>query len=303
MKKIILFIALLFLANICFSQSFTAETGYLYLGANDTEQNGVIKVLSGVLKKNDKIDIYAETGRKFTAIVTKITDNNNQELKEAKPNQDAYFDLKFTENPSTGKDYLRKGYKIYPSGFKPAKDVTDPKPTNEKPNFSTTLDGKPWKANVTYKGAVLWRKGLKNYAYDKPYLQLQFASILPPDERLITIQVFSPKESTAKYTAEDMEVNFSGAIDGKKESTTMYGFVNGKAKPNFVLEITNWQKSGDNKALISGKIYGEIPEILIFGKSKQINRFENGVFENVAVEIINEQHDLKKMLNTGGIKN
>lgn len=298
MKKI-LFLLLISLNS--FAQTFTAETGYLYLGEKDTEMNGGMEIKSGIIKKNDKIDIYAPSGRKFTATITKISGKGNQEVSQIKAGEYGYFDLKFTENPSTGKDYVNKGFKVYPAGFQAnttaMKAETDAK-LAASVNFKTTLDGKPFRGKTTYKGASLWRKGIKNYI-NKPYLQLQFGCVDSPDTRTLTVQVFNPKESTASYTAKDMEVNFSGTVDGNSANTTIFGFVNGKTTPNFTLEITKWQTSG-NKAIISGKIYGELPEVKILGRSTKVNRFENGIFENIEVEIFNDQADLKEMMKAAG---
>jgi hypothetical protein len=283
------------------AQKFTAETGYLYLGEKDTELSGGMEILSGVIKKNDKIDIYAPTGRKFTATVIKITGNDNQEVAQVKAGEYGYFYLRFTENPSKGSDYITKGYRVYPFDFPvntaATKAEADAK-LSASINFKATLDGKPFRAKVTYKGASLWRQGAKNYI-EKPYLQLQFASVDAPDTRVLTIQIFNPKEAPAKYSSKDMEVNFSGTIDGNRANTTLFGFVNGKATPNFIVEITKWKASG-NKAIISGIINGELPEIKILGRSTKVNRFENGVFENIEVEVINEKQDLKEMMKAAG---
>lgn len=284
-----------------FAQTFTAETGYLYLGEKETEMNGGIEIKSGIVKKNDKIDIYAPSGRKFTATITKISGKGNEDLAQVKAGEYGYFDLKFTENPSTGKDYVNKGFKVYPAGFQAnttAMKAEADKKLTASVNFKTTLDGKPFRGKVTYKGASLWRKGIKNYI-NKPYLQLQFSSVDAPDTRTLTVQIFNPKESTASYTAKDMEVNFSGAVDGNTANTTIFGFVNGKARPNFTLEITKWQALG-NKAIISGKINGDLPEVKILGRSAKVNRFENGIFENIEVEIFNDQADLKEMMKAAG---
>jgi hypothetical protein len=285
-----------------FAQKFTAETGYLYSGEKETELSGGMEILSGVIKKNDKIDIYAPTGRKFTATIIKITNEANQEVAQIKAGEYGYFYFRFTENPSKGSDYITKGYKVYPAGYQvnttAMKAESDAK-LSASVNFKSTLDGKPFRGKVTYKGASLWRKGVKNYI-EKPYLQLQFACVDAPDTRVLTIQVFNPKEAPAKYSSKDMEVNFSGTVDGNTANTTIFGFVNGKATPNFTLEITKWQPSG-NKAIISGKINGDLPEVKILGRSTKVNRFENGVFENIEVEIFNEQADLKEMMKaTGG---
>lgn len=298
MKKILF----LLLASISgFAQTFTAETGYLYLGEKETELSGGLEIKSGIIKKNDKIDIYAPTGRKFTATITKISGKDNQEVVQIKAGEYGYFDLRFTENPSKGSDYVTKGYKVYPAGFQAnttSMKAEADKKLAESVNFKSTLDGKAFRGKVTYKGASLWRKGVKNYI-DKPYLQLQFASVDAPDTRSLTIQVFYPKETPAKYSSKDMEVNFSGTVDGNTANTTIFGFVNGKATPNFTLEITKWQASG-NKAIISGKVNGDLPEVKILGRSTKVNRFENGVFENIEVEIFNDQADLKEMMKAAG---
>lgn len=299
MKKIL--ILLLFSQQI-FAQAFTAETGYLYLGDKDTELSGGLDIKSGVIKKNDKIDIYAPSGRKFMATIIKITGDNQQEVSQIKAGQYAYFDLKFTENPSTGKDYINKGFKVYPAGFQA--NTTTMKAESEKKlaqsvNFKATLDGKAFRGKVSYKGASLWRKGVKNYV-DKPYLQLQFICVDEPDSRGLTIQVINPKEAPASYSVRDMEVNFSGAADGNANNTTIYGFVNGKGDTDFSLEITKWQKVSNEKAIISGKVTGSLREIKLFGKGSKMNKFENGIFENIELEIFNTQPDLKEMIKASG---
>lgn len=306
MKKLLNSFILLFLlwgfGAYSFAQSFTAEVGTLFLSDKPTEQFGNLKIITGVIKKGDKIEIYAETGRKFTATITKIKGDSDDEVKLLKAGEYGFFDLTFTEDPGTGKDYLRAGYKAYSLGYKPniagIKAEAEAKITASV-NFKSMLDGKFFRGKVTYKGASLWRKGVKNFAYNKPYSQLQFGCVDTPDTRTLTVQVFNPKESTASYTAKDMEVNFSGTVDGNSANTTIFGFVNGKASPNFTLEITKWQVSG-NKAIISGKINGELPEVKILGRSTKVNRFENGVFENIEVEIFNEQADMKELIKKAG---
>jgi hypothetical protein len=292
---------LLFIIQKASAQIFTAETGYLYLGNTEIELSGGLEIKSGIIKKNDKIDIYAPTGRKFTATIVKITNKEYAEINQVKAGEYGYFDFKFTENPSKGRDYVSKGYKVYPAGFKAnAAGIKAEAETKlaQSVNFKSTLDGKAFRGKVTYKGASYWRKGVKNYI-ERPYLQLQFACVDSPDDRILTIQIFNPKENVAKYTAKDMEVNFSGAIDGNKNNTTIYGFVNGKASPNFNLEITKWQTAG-TKATISGKINGDLPEVKILGRSNKINSFENGTFENIEVEIFNDQADMKDMMKKAG---
>ncbi len=285
-----------------FAQTFTAETGYLFLGNTATELSGGLEIKTGIVKKNDKIDIYAPSGRKFTATIVKITNKEYDEINQVKTGEYGYFDLKFTENPSTGKDYITKGYKAYPAGFQvnlgEMKAETAAK-IAKSINFKSTLDGKEFRGIVTYKGATYWRKGVKNLI-EKPYLQLQFRSVDEPDDRSLTIQIFRPKESPAQYGVVDMEVNFSGTADGNINNTAIYGFVNGRADTKFNLEITKWQSVSSTKAIISGKINGDLREIKILGRTSKVNKFENGVFENIEVEIFNEQADMKEMMKAAG---
>lgn len=293
---------LLLVAPPLFAQSFTAETGTLFLGDEPTVRSGNVKVLSGVLKKNDKVDIYAETGRKFTAIVTEISGAGNQPVNEAKPNQFAFVTLRFTEDPSKGSDYVREGYKVYPMGFKVntgALKADAEAKLAKSVQFKARLDGKTFRGKVTHKGATLWRKGVKNLV-EKPYLQLQFACVDEPDTRTLTIQVFHPKEAPATYRAKDLEVNFSGAADGNANSTTLYGFVNGKGDTDFTLEITKWQAVSSGKALLSGTVSGDLKEVKLIGKSARSNRFETGVFENIEVELFNTQPDFKDLMKSAG---
>jgi hypothetical protein len=276
------------------AQSFTGKTGYIFVGDTPNEFTGSIEVLTGVLKKGATIDVYAETGRKFTLVVTKMDVKENKDASEAKAGQNPFVYLHTTDNASGGDDYLREKYMVYPHGFKPT-GAPSTASTSAKAVFAATIDGKTFKAGNSYKGALLYRKGIKNYQ-ERPFLQLSFASIQSPDTRQLLIQVFNPKESAARYGAKDMEINFSGTIDGNKDHTTIYGFVNGKADTEFTLEITKWQKVSDTKAVISGKVYGDLREVKILGRPKLINKFANGSFENVEVEIHNEEADMKRMM-------
>ncbi|GAB3524569.1 hypothetical protein [Emticicia fontis] len=294
MKKILFF--LLFISSSVLGQTFTAETGDIYIGEPKGNYYGIFIIKTGMLKSTDVLEIYSNSGFKYTARIIKITDLDTRALlKEIKSGQSAFIDFFTADDPGNYNDALRKGFKVYPKGVKPDGKLLDIN-ESKRPDLLVTLDSKPFRAALTYKGAVLWRKGVKNYANNKPYLLLQFGSVIAPDDRIISIQIFNPKEMPTKYSVKDMEVNFSGSIDGKKENTTIYGFVNGKADTDFTIEITRWQIVSDKKAIISGKIYGELREVKILGIAKKINRFENGSFENIEIEIMNNQPDLKEMI-------
>jgi hypothetical protein len=299
MKIRLLFLPFIFLFSInIFGQTFTAETLDIYIGEPKGNYFGAFKILSGVMKSGEEVAIHAETGRKFICKITKMEDKNNNPLTQAKAGKIVYVDFFTTDDASGGKDYLRKGYKIFPKNFNIAGNSNgnskSPVPF-KKAQFQATLDGKLFRANITYKGASYWRKGVKNFR-EEPYLQLLFGNADAIDTRNLLIQIIKPKESPAVYTEKDLEINFSGAIDGKKENTTIYGFVNGKADTKFTVEITKWQKVSATKAIISGKISGDLREILLIANGEKVNTFANSVFENVEVEIFNEQQDLDKMM-------
>jgi hypothetical protein len=277
---------LLLLTTPLLAQRFSAYTRDMYLTDNEKVLSGMLTVELGQIAKTDTLHIYAETGRRFTATIIKISDRDEQELTSLGAGQSADFRLLFTENPSTGKDYLRAGYKVYPSDYSPASTVNA---TSSQAQLQSTIDGKKFQGKITYKGALYLKKGIKGMN-EKPYLQLQFAAANAPDERILTIQIFNPKEAKAKYTAADLEINFSGSPDGNKDNTVLYGFVNGKATENFNIEISKWQRSG-NKVIISGKFGGILPEVLVIGRSKNKIRFENAVFEDVELEIFEDRVD------------
>lgn len=268
------------------AQSFTSESGDLYSTNDPIKYSCSVTVLTGVLKKTDKIDFYAPKGTKYSAIILEMT-QDYQPVNEIKAGQFGNIVVKFSQDFSGAKDYPTYKSKILPSGSAPNSAATN---IEEKAasSFVTTLNGKEWKAKVPYKGALLMRKGLSYLNINKSCLQLQFGSTIPSDQRTLTIQIFNPRESPAKYTARDMEVNFSGAASAADKSPAIYGFVNGKSFPDFTLEIKEWKNAGNNRVLISGVITGELPEVVLLGKSDKKVRFENGRFQNVEVEIINE---------------
>lgn len=277
------------------AQSFTAVTGEIFVNEPKGNYMGGMQVLTGVMKKGETIEAYAETGRKFTLKITKLEVGDNKDAAEARPGQYVFVHLYTAEDASGGSDYLRKGYKVYPKGFKVSGNSTANTTSTQRADFTATLDGKAFKAEVSYKGALLYRKGIENYQ-PKPFLQLSFRSIQSPDTRQLLIQILNPKGAPAKYGVKDMEVNFSGTADGNPDHTTIYGFVNGKADTEFTVEITQWQAVSSTKAIISGKIYGELREVKILGKAKTVNKIANGVFENVEVEIYSESADMKEMM-------
>ncbi len=282
-----------------FSQSFVGETGDIFLGNEKNTFAGNIKIISGVIKKNDMIEIYAETGRKFTAKIIKLEADDVKDVASAKAGQYIFADFTTLEDSSSGKDYLRKGYKFYPKGYVLSVNLTNStKPIAEKPVFTASINGKPYKAKLNYKGALFYQKGVKGMAENEPFLQLAFASLDAIDNRYLLLQIRNPNEAVANYDAAQMEVNFSGAIDGTKENTKIYGFSK-KANQNsiFSLEISKWQRISSNKVIISGKIKGNLAETLpVFNAKKEVLNLENGVFENLEVEVFSEYFDGKELL-------
>jgi hypothetical protein len=286
--KILLLNTWLWICSAVMAQSFTAETGYIYTGDTNKDFFGSVEIKSGTLKKTDKLDIYAETGRKFEVVIKKIT-AGGKEVQSAKAGQTVTIDFVTSEDATTGNDYLRKGYKVYPKGFK-ATVVKTNNITGQPDKFTATLDGRPYRAASFNNG--YYKKGIKGFAYDMPFLQLSLVNNDTTDTRSFVLQVFNPKEMPATYGPESSELNFSGAADGKKEHAKVYGYVKG-AKEKFTIIITKWEKKANGKLLVSGKMEGNITQVL--GK-KEILKLENGVFENVEVSIFTQQETLQKKL-------
>lgn len=285
-KISILLTALTVIHSLALPQSFTAESGDIYITDDPLKYSCSITVLSGVLKKTDKVDFYAPKGTKFTATILEMT-QNYEPVNEIKAGQFGSVIVQFSQSFSGLKDYPTYKSKILPSGSSADNTTVSTENNVVIPHFTTLLNGKEWKGKITYKGALLGRNGFSPLNINKPCMQIQFASTTLPDDRTLTIQVFYPKENPAKYTAKDMEVLFIGSETGQKENILTFGFVNGKGMPNFTLEIKEWKNTGNNKAKISGEIKGELPETVLLGKSDRKVTFTNGVFKDVEVEIIN----------------
>jgi hypothetical protein len=281
-----IFIAAIFAFNTITAQSFTAETGYIYTGNSNKEFFGAFTIKSGTIKKSDKLDIYAETGRKFQATITKMTVNGN-EVQSAKAGQNVSIDFTTTEDATTGNDYLRKGYQVYPKNFKTLATKTN-NITGQPDKLTAVINGKAYRA-ASFNNAY-YKKGLKKFAYNLPFVQFSFVNNDTTDTRSFLVQIFNPKEGTAAYGPESSELNFSGSEDGKMEHEKIYGYLKG-SKDKFKITITKWENKGGNKIIISGKMEGEIFTTL--GKKDSI-KIENGVFENVEVTLFSEIVEIKK---------
>lgn len=279
--KYFLLISAILIFQTSGAQTFTAETGYIYTGSTNKEFFGAFNIQSGTIKKSDKLDIYAETGRKFQAVIKKIT-VSGAEVQSAKAGQDVSIDFVTTEDATTGKDYLRKGYKVYPRDFKNIVAKTN-NITGQPDKFTAILAGKTYRA-ASFNNAF-YKKGIKGFAYNLPFIQLSFVNNDTTDTRSFLIQLFNPEEAPAAYGPENSELNFSGAANGKKEHSKVYGFVKG-AKEKFAITITKWEKKGAGKVIISGKMEGNITQVP--GKNETL-KLENGTFENVEVVVYEKQ--------------
>ena len=282
--KTILFLFLL-CGQLLFGQSFTAEVGDVFMGSQKNAFFGGITVLTGVIKKNDKIDIYAENGRKFSAIITKLEADEVKDVSFVKAGQKYVMaDFITDENALSGNDYLRKGYKIYPRGYKV--DVKNSEPINSPKiaNFTTLLDGKPWKYAVDIKGASFFPNGAKDF-HEKAFIQLAFVPIHPTDNRHLVIRLINPKAGKGIYnSAENIEVLFAGAESGKDKDSKILGKnKSSNSDVPFSVEIVEWKTAG-KKVIISGRISGKLKETISFGKKQEIE-FKNGVFENIEMEV------------------
>jgi hypothetical protein len=300
MKTKFIFLALLLSFSVV-GQSFTAETGIIFIdGASQGEYYGGIKVLTGVLKKGDEIDVYAPTGRRFTFKITKLELDDNKDAAEARPKQFVMAVLFSKERADQGKDAINQGYVVYPKGFLPKNGAAINSAATEKPVFTAIINGKFYNSKLNSRGAFYYTKGVKGFV-DEPFVQLAFASLDVVDNRYFLIQIKSPKEGTATYnSSQNIAVNFSGSIDGKSENAKVYGFdKNVAANTKFTIEITKWQRISDSKISISGRMNGDLPQNLAILGKKETLKLENGLFENIEVEVFTENYDAKQMINGG----
>jgi hypothetical protein len=270
MKTILLFFVCL-LTSSTYSQSFTGEMGYIFNGETNKEFFGGIEIKSGSIKKNDKIDIYAETGRKFQATIKKITLKGN-EVASAKAGQEVTIDFETTEDATTGKDYLRKGYKVYPKDFK-LTVVKSNNITGFPDKVTALVAGKPYRAASLNNG--FYKKGVKGFAVNND----------TTDTRSFVLHIYNPKEGIATYGTETTELNFSGAADGVKDHEKIYGYVKG-SKNKFTIAITKWQRVSDTKIILSGTFEGTIKQVLT---GKETLSIEKGVFESIEVSVFSKQ--------------
>lgn len=275
--KLLLLSLFCFLCCITQAQSFTGETGYIYTGNSGKEFYGTIDIKSGTLKKTDKLDIFAATGRKFQARIKKMTIDGN-EVQSAKAGDYVTIDFITTEDATTGPDYLRKGYQVLPGDFKKGGNSTA-NASGYPDKFTATLGGKAYRAACFNNG--YYPKGIKGMAYNAPFIQFSFVNNSSIDTRSFLVQVFNPAAAPATYATANTEVNLTGSEDGKKEHEKIYGYVKG-AKENFTIQITKWEQQNNGRIIVSGKMAGTLTQVLASGK-KEVLQLENGVFENVEV--------------------
>lgn len=288
MKPILLFVAYLFTSS-AYSQSFTGEMGYVFNGETNKEFFGGIEIKSGSIKKNDKIDIYAETGRKFQATIKKIT-LKGAEVASAKAGQEVTIDFETAEDATTGKDYLRKGYKVYPKDFKPTV-VKSNNITGFPDKVTALVAGKPYRAASFNNG--FYKKGIKGFAYDLPFIQFSFVNNDTTDTRSFLVHIYTPKEGTASYGTESTELNFSGAVDGIKDHEKIFGYLKG-SKEKFTITITKWQRVSSEKIIVSGTMEGTIRQVL---GGKETLTIEKGSFENIEATVYLKQETFKQAGN------
>ena len=191
-------------------------------------------------------------------------------------------DFIIEEDALSGKDYLRKGYKVFPHGFKV--DGKNNANSSKRANFTTLLEDKPWTYFVDFKGASFFSKGVKDIL-EIPFIQLAFVPIHPTDNRHLVIRLLNAKAGIGIYNlSQNVEILFAGAESGKDTDSKIFGKnKTTNSEVHFSIEITECKTTG-NRAIISGNISGKLKETIAFGKKQELE-FKNGVFENVELEI------------------
>lgn len=234
-----------------------------------------IRVKEGEVKTGDKVDVVAADGKRFSFTVTHMR-NPYEDIKKADMESGTVYIL--LEGPADAKfdaDFAL----VNPGGSAGAA------PAESTAKFTATINGKNWKGKDFPYSFSLFKKGVKNFAGNKPYLMLAFKSMDAVDDRQLTLMAFTADPKPGVYTKEKLEVLFSGSPVGDIKNPEMWGYkYPGSASGGLQLEITAYKETGNGKALISGKLSGKFVKVL--GKGEMT--VENGVFTDIPVEVYTE---------------
>lgn len=167
-------------------------------------------------------------------------------------------------------------------GVAPAAESAVPEAEPSSPAAAMLVDGVDWTGSAP--SASYFAGGAPSLDPEgRTYLQLAFPSATSPDARQLTFGVFGFTGATGPV--QDLsEVNFSGPPTGGTDDVATWGYQYDvpEQKTDFVFEVTKWESTGTDTALISATFSGTLVGIL--GASGPVVIF-NGAFNDVEVVV------------------
>lgn len=240
-----------------------------------------ITIESGSLKVGQQIDAVGK-GKKysFTVIEIKVKDTKVNQVSKA---ENVFVILQTFEKA----DQFDSGFTIvnYGATTIPKNNENDSKSDlTHTSEVSADFNSKKWSGVSFFNSNLLYFKGLSVMNCSKSYLMLGFQSNLLPDNRQLTFTVCGFEPKIGKIAVSTIEVSLSGAESGDTKLAVAAGSKGKGVTEPFLLEITKYEKTTTNEALISGKFSGTVGGALV----KNSIKITNGVFVNVKVKVFNE---------------
>ncbi len=235
-----------------------------------------IRMKNGRLKPGDKVDVVSASGTRYSLTVKSM--------------RNPYENISFADNTMGTVYILLEGA----DGLKFDADFAlvnaggsaggAPKESTAK--FSGTVNGQPWKGKDFYHSCSLFKKGVKKFNQNKPYLILAFKSMDAVDDRQFTIMVFTADAKPGVYKNEQIEILLSGSPVGDQKNPEMWGHKHpGTVTDNLTVTITDFQLNADGSATITGTIKGAMKRVLGKGEMPV-----DAKFTSVRVDVYKDEY-------------
>ncbi len=143
----------------------------------------------------------------------------------------------------------------------PIEEPTEPAPASDS-SMTMLVDGVEWVGSDA--SASFFSGGAPSFDPEgRTYLQLAFPSASSTDSRQLTFAFFGFAGSTGQLQ-ETGEVNFSGSPTGGTDDTVLQGYQYDvpEQKTDFVFEVTKWESTGTDTAVMSATFSGTLVGIL-----------------------------------------
>lgn len=264
------------------SGSLNAKIGAVYAKEGEPGTFDVdIRIKEGSLKTGDKVDVVSADGKHFPFTVKSMRNPYENITTANKESGTIYIILSGNREAKFDADFALVNQGASNSAA----------PTTSTAKFTSVINGKQWKGKDFPYSFSLFKKGVKNFSDNKPYLLLAFKSMDAVDDRTLTIIVFTTDASPGVYTKDKIEILLSGSPKGDTKNPEMWGYkFPATVSGNMKVEITSFKETGNGRALISGNISGDLKKVLGTGKMP----LEDGKFTNLEIDVYNEMYLNKK---------